>query len=65
MKKVYFGCEDIIFAERNDTYKSLIDFCIEHSPKMPRAEFLLVTADGFVTQECGNNIFVLPNAHLW
>ena len=63
MNKVCVGCETIIFSERNDAYKSMIDFCIEFSPKIPREEIFVVTAYGFVTYDCATNILVLPNAH--
>ena len=57
------GCEAIICSERDDSYKSIIDFYIECSPKISREEIFEVTADSFVTQDCVTNILALPNVH--
>ena len=64
MNKECVGCEAIVFLERNDAYKSLIELCIEHSPKASREDIFVVTTYGFVTQDCVTKIFVLLNDHL-
>ena len=62
LNNVCVACEAILYSERIEGYKSIIQFILDNNNKRKKEDIYVLAADGIIEQSVVKNILDLPNA---
>ena len=62
LNNVCVACEAILFSERIEGYKSIINFILKNTNKRTKEDIYVLAADGIMEQNIVKQTLDLPNA---
>ena len=62
LNSVCVACKGIVYGERVEAYKGMVDFILDNNKKRSKHDIDVVAADGILDQDKVTNTLGLPNA---